>query len=269
MVAWGPLQRQLMAYIVRHPLLQQAVRNAGKRVVAHPTFQKAKQSAYSFFERTGTKAAHVVHDPGAKAGTNSRESTFNRWRRGVHNTWHKHKAGMISFIVANFMGILVFIQVSPMLWHSMRRGIHYLTEATPSAGAERKEKPRKRKAETSEEQLDFKVEAPSESIRDAILQNIPPPQDDRGRGHVHGRPASGQSQPWQTSSSLFDDTLGSKHESDAGQVFDDIRKDMFRNSDGSAQVNFDTSFLVKMGEETTFTSSLEREVLTGGVYSRS
>ncbi|CBZ24861.1 conserved hypothetical protein [Leishmania mexicana MHOM/GT/2001/U1103] len=269
MVAWGPLQRRLFAYIARHPQFQQAVRNVGQRVVAHPTFQKAKQSAYSAFEKAGTRAARGGTVSGAKGCGSTEESTLHAWRRRINDGWHKHKAGVMSFIAANFMAILIFVQVSPMMWNSVKRGIHYLTEAPSNAEGERKEKPRKRKAEAAEEQSGFKAEAPNDTMRGGLLRSVPSPQTPWGSRTEHGEPASRPSQSWQTSSSLFDDTVGAMQQPDAQQSFNEMHKDLFRTPDGSAQINFDTSFLVKMGDETTFTSSLEREALTGSVSSHS
>ncbi|CAJ1006688.1 hypothetical protein Q4I28_002003 [Leishmania naiffi] len=256
MVVWGPLQRQLMAYIARHPQFQQAVRNTGQRVVAHPMFRKAKESAYSAFDKVS-----------AKASGSTEESTFNAWRRRINNSWHKRKAGVMSFITANLMAILIFAQVSPMLWHSVRRGIHYLTEETPNAEAERKEKRRKEKEAVVEQSL-FNAEAPNDTMRDNIPRSVPPHHAVQGSLTEHGTAASKPAQSWQTSSSLFDDTVSIKQQPDAQQSFNDMHKDVFRTSDGSAQINFETSFLVKMGDETSFTSSLEREALTGSASSR-
>ncbi|GET87026.1 hypothetical protein, conserved [Leishmania tarentolae] len=263
MVAWGPLQRRLIAYIARHPQFQGAVRSVGQRVVAHPAFEKAKESAYSALKKAGAKAARYSRVSGEKASGNAEESTLNTWRRRINSGWHKHKAGVMSFIAANFMAILIFVQVSPMLWHSMKRGIHYLTEAPKSTEGERREKLTKRRAEASGEQPGSKVEAPRDTIVDTVIRSVPPPQttwDSRtDRGELPSRPTHS----WQASSSLFDDTVGTKQHPDAQTSFNEMHKDVFRTPDGNPQINFDTSFLVKMGDETTFTSSLEREALTG------
>ncbi|KAG5483676.1 hypothetical protein LSCM4_04825 [Leishmania orientalis] len=258
MVAWGPLQRQLMAYVTRHPKFQQAVRKVWQRMAAHSGVQRAKQSVYATFEKAS-----------AKVDASTEKSTLSAWRRRLISGWYKHKPGVVSFIAANFMVILMLLQFSPMMWHSAKRGVQYLTEAPSSVVAERKVKRRGQKADEAEEPLDFKTSAQNDSIRSTISGSVAPPQTAWGSHTEHGAPVPSSSQSWQTSYSLFDDTVGTEQVPNAQQSFTDMHKDLFRTSDGSALITFDTSFLVKMGDETTFTSSLEREVLTGSVSSRS
>ncbi|KAK7196017.1 hypothetical protein NESM_000535100 [Novymonas esmeraldas] len=283
MAVWGPLLRQLMAYSARHPQLQRAMRDAGQRVSAHPVVKKATQRIYAAFETSGAKAAHAgTHSATANAGAGaggrvSGDTIFSRWRHNIGSTWHKHKARVLSFAAANFMAILVFLQMGPMLWHWTMRGVRSLTGPPPSGEEERKERRRKRKAEAADEQPGLAVVAPDDSMRDAILQSVPPPRTTRQSHSTHDAPVSKAPQPWQAlsvSSSLYDDTqsasqqLRQQHQ-DVQKSFNDMHQDLFRTADGAAQINFETSFLVKMGDETTFTSSLEREALTGAVSARS
>lgn len=268
MAAWGPLQRQLVSYLARHPQIQRAVRNASQRVAAHPSFQNAKASVRAAIAKAGARAAEAGGESAQKQSHSGvRESTAQGWWRRARNAWQKHKGRVMSFVVANFMAILLFVQFSPVLWHWLKSGVRYLTDAPTQTESDRKERRKRRKAETAEEQHDFKVAAPDDSMRDAILSSVPPPH---GVSDKHAAPSSAMAQPsWQASSSLFDDTSGATHQSkDVQQSFNEMHKDVFRGPDGGVPIDFNTSFLVKMGDETTFTSSLEREALTGNSSAR-
>ncbi|KAG5483264.1 hypothetical protein LSCM1_04805 [Leishmania martiniquensis] len=268
MVAWGPLQRQLLAYITRHPKFQEAVKKGWQGMAAHSTVQRAKQSAYAALSKMSAKATRSDSESGAKADASAMKRTLDTWRQRISSGWYKYKTSVVSFIAANFMVILMLLQFSPMLWHSAKRCIQYFAEVPSRVEAEHEVRRRGRKAEAAEEALRSKAEAPTEGRGYAIFGSEPPPQPAWGSHAERDAQAPRPSQSWQTSYSLLDDTVGTEQGPDAQQSFNDMHKDLFRTSDGSALVNFDTSFLVKMGDETTFTSSLEREALTGSVSSR-
>lgn len=269
MAPWGPLQRQLMTYIARHPEFKRAVKNAGQRVTAHPTFQKARQQVYSTFEKAGETAARGAGAAGqSKAGGAAGDSTFNKWKRKSTELWQKHMVKAMSFIFGNIMTLLVLIQFGPMIWHYCKRGVRYLTESPAHSEAEQGEKRRQKKKDMESAEPAFQVAAPDDSMRKAILQSVPPPVKAAGRAADSSSPATSPPSQWAQSSALFDDTVGGHKSVDVQHSFNSMHHDVFRTSDGDVQVDFNTSFLVKMGDETTFTSSLEREALTGGVLTR-
>lgn len=270
MAPWGPLQRQLLTYLARHPQFQSAVKNASQKVTANPTFQKAKRSVYSTFEKAGEKAARGASTAGQGAAGGAKESTFNQWKRKSSEQWQKHMFKAISFIFANLMTLVVLIQFGPMLWHYCKRGVHYLTTPSPSPDTERGEKRRKKKGERAEEADNggFQVAAPDDNMRKAILQSVPLPASIAGHAKEPATPPPAAQSQWGNSSSLFDDTAEVGKGGDVQQSFNNMHKDVFRTASGDVQVDFNTSFLVKMGDETTFTSSLERESLTGNISSR-
>lgn len=257
MAPWGPLQRQLISYLARHPQFQKAVRSASQRVAAHPTFQKAKQSVYSTFEKAGEKAARGKHATGQSAAAGAGESTFKQWKRKSTEQWQNHIVKVVSFIFANFMTLIVLIQFGPMIWHYCKRGMRSLTSSNTVQEPEHGERRKRKKGEKAEAaEPAFQVEAPDENMRKAILQSVPQPA------------ASAPSSQWGESSSLFVDTAEATKDADVQQTFNNMHKDVFRTPSGDVQIDFNTSFLVKMGDETTFTSSLEREGLTGSISSR-
>jgi hypothetical protein len=268
---WGPLQRQLMAYLARHPQFQKAVKNASQRVAAHPTFQSAKQRVNSTFEKAGEKATHGASSAGQGATGGAKESTFNQWKRKSAEQWQKHMVKAMSFIFANIMTLVVLIQFGPMLWHYCKRCVRYLTNSNPAPDSEHGERRRRKRNEKAAEgaEAGFQVEAPDDSMRKAILQSVPQPERSIERAKESVSPPASSQPQWGQSSSLFDDTVGVKKGGDVQQTFNDMHKDVFRAPNGEMQIDFNTSFLVKMGDETTFTSSLEREGLTGSISSRS
>lgn len=273
MAPWGPLQRQLMTYLARHPQFQSAVKNASQKVTANPNFQKAKQKVYSTFEKAGEKAARATSAAGqSAAGEGAKESTFNQWKRKSSEQWQKHMVKAFSFIFANIMTLIVLIQFGPMLWHYLKRGVRYLTAPNPDPDTEHGEKRRRKKSEKAEEAgARFQVEAPDDNMRKAILHSVPQPADNAGRAKASDSspPAAAPTSQWgQSSSALFDDTAEVSRNGDVQQTFNNMHKDVFRTSSGDVQIDFNTSFLVKMGDEKTFTSSLERENLTGSISSR-
>ncbi|KPA77139.1 hypothetical protein ABB37_07071 [Leptomonas pyrrhocoris] len=270
MVPWGPLQRQLMTYLARHPQFQKAIKNASQRVVAHSTFQKAKKSVYSAFEKAGENAARGASTAGQGAGRGASESTFGRWKRKSAEQWQTHLVKAASFIFANFMTLLILIQFGPMLWHYCKNGVLYLTSANQTPEKEHGEKRRRKRSEKTESaETTFQIEAADGSMRRAILQSVPQPVGKGSCASEPAPPAAPSRSQWSPSSSLFDDTTEVGKSADVQQTFNSMHNDVFRTPDGGAQIDFNTSFLVKMGDETTFTSSLEREGLTGSTVSRS
>ncbi|KPI86245.1 hypothetical protein ABL78_4671 [Leptomonas seymouri] len=270
MAFWGPLQRQLMTYLARHPQFQRAMKDTSQRVAAHPTFQKAKQSVYSVFETSGKKTARGANAAGQGAAGGAGESMFGQWKRHSAEQWQKHMVKAASFIFANLMTLLVLIQFGPMLWHYCKRGVRYLTSSHQTPETEHGEKRRRKGAESMEgSKAAYQVEAQDNNTRKAILQSVPQPVDKGGRVTESASPTAPLHTQWGQSSSLFDDTTAASKSADVQQTFNNMHNDVFRSSNEGTQVDFNTSFLVKMGDETTFTSSLEREHLTGSVSSRS
>lgn len=206
--------------------------NAGKRTVA-----QAKQSLDDF--RSKARASYM-----SMRGEAVHLGYFRAMQRQVTNSWYRRRGGILAFLAANFVTLLCVLQgLGPLLGL-----MHERKSSPPHAPKERREG--------------------RDSSQSTHNQ---PPQDPASAAPERSFPASTAGDAWAPAtqasafpsftSSVLDETNGAPpappNECAQWQTV----------GGGSDGVSFETSFLVKMGEETEFTSSLTRERLTGNVTS--
>lgn len=280
MAAWGPLQRQLLTYLARHPQLKTWAATAKERVTATPAFHNAKQRLTVAFEKAGKQAAEAAAATRIKASSLSGSTSFgSQWSRKARGLWHQYRNRIIGFVAANFMGILLFVQFSSAIWGFLTNGVRSLLDSPQRREAVEQPEPHRRRRRASreekeEEEAGATIESSHEHLRKAMVQSTmdasPATAAKQAAPPLSSFSSSSSNRmgsPF-SSSSLFDDTVNTRQstsQTGTQDSFNAMHEDLFRGKDGSMQSNFNTSFLVKMGDETEFMSSLEREGLTGAI----
>ena len=144
------MARQLMSAAAKNPHIQKAVKTAAMNTINNPQFRQRYTSARSAFQRTtATILGRNVPPGGAKTsssnsgsgsgGSSSSASAF----ANAHAFWSKHKTAISSFIAANFMGIILLLQVGSGVWPLLKAMIFgheqpkkkKIKDSTPADGA--------------------------------------------------------------------------------------------------------------------------------------
>jgi hypothetical protein len=132
-MAFGPLLKQVLAQAAKNPHVQKAMKSAAAQAVNHPQVRQGFQSARASF-RKGLDAVTGRNKPpsaaGAKTQGNSRKEESGGFSGGgggafenMRAFWGKHKTGIASFIAANFMGIILLLQVGSGIWPVLKAAL--------------------------------------------------------------------------------------------------------------------------------------------------
>ncbi|EPY34629.1 hypothetical protein STCU_01473 [Strigomonas culicis] len=195
-------------------------------------------------------------------GHNASSSSFNTIRRRFLNTWHAHKGRVWAFVAANFFGILFLIQLSQPLYH-------IFTSLMQPASHPSIKHNKKQEKDASLQSRVASQEDGFRTLEGEVEDNSTRQQQNGKRGTKKVAKTQSEdnvNQPWTAheSSFMYDDTKQQHGVANNTKYNSAMHRDLFESKDGE-RVGFETSFLVKMGDETEFTSSLEREHLTGAV----
>lgn len=244
---------------------------------------------------------HQQRQSGKKG--NPEFSYFREPKQRLLLEWHKNKRRVFAFATANFfLIVMVLFQLIPVLYRRLTaplqepRRQQLRSEQQQTALNEEDErrklstakKRRKREQQLAEENTEnekaFQTRGFSYTAAPEGRPLTLPRQTDSfgnlseklglGKDSTTAAPAKatalsppGFTTETRFSSSMFDDTstVSSTKGSSVQEQFNAMHHDVFQNSgeNGGVQIGFDTSFLVRMGDETEFTSSLDREHLTG------
>lgn len=269
-----------------------------------PQFKAAEDRAKAYYENVVKNAAAGQGQQQANGKKGPEFSYFNQMKRKLILEWHKNKGRVFAFVTANFFFIIMAFQFFPVVWRGLVGGVKALT-TSPSGHAKPplsqqqlaaedgegsgdhvpRKRHKKRKVGNREEDLEDEEAVEmhrNRYIAEEKRRDMPRPSRPfshlseklDGHGSSDGTkvavPSPFTFSSATASSSLFDDTqTPPPTSSSTQQQFNQMHQGLFQNNaeyDG-VKLGFETSFLVKMGDETEFTSSLEREHLTGNVSS--
>ncbi len=138
-MAFGPLLKQLMSQAARNPQVQKAIKAAAANVINNPQlrqgFTNVRMSARRAVDTvTGRNKPPGTSGPGSKSTSQSSSSSGSAAggsKAGgtrspfadMYAFWEKHKTAIASFVAANFMGILLLLQVSNGLWPVLKQAL--------------------------------------------------------------------------------------------------------------------------------------------------
>ncbi|CCW69780.1 unnamed protein product [Phytomonas sp. Hart1] len=268
MSPWPLFQRQFLNMIARNPQFRVAFKKSVERALRTPTFRNLKHKSETAYQRI----LNIATDVSGKRQSHGKPqfSHFNILRRKLLLFWHQHKIKFFAFLTANFMGILFIFQMLPLIYSKLRMGVNYLTSPLPPSKKNHCQDTEKNKSEN------ILLEREDCSRKPSKLTNDPPNglnlyQHQHNEGvmsQLFTDETSASNNTLFSSSALFDDTLTNNDETlrDKG-VYLSHQKNTSNLSTTKKKFNIDyqTSFLVKMDGDTEFTSSLERENLTGAI----
>ncbi|CCW64033.1 unnamed protein product [Phytomonas sp. EM1] len=267
MFPWSLLQKQLLNILSRNSQYQSALKRGVERALREPTFRKFKHKSETAYQRIINFANDKSNKQQSHEGPHF--SHFNIMRRKLILFWQQHAVKFFVFVTANFMAILFLIKMFPFAYTWMRMGVSYLISPIPKSkllpcgdtGEEHtgvslleRENCNRRSSRPKHDYSNF---APSYREQ----------RDERMATQVFMDKASVSNDILTSSTALFDDTLANNVEAVKDM---DMHCKLENDSDISTyqknmNADFQTSFLVKMYGDTEFTSSLERENLTGTI----
>lgn len=235
---WNPFTRAAVQRFASDPNFRRFVGNIKQKIASHPQAKKLvediKLKARTAFSNAKSSAPGTNATASGASGTTSKSGAdfFQR----TQQYWEKNKDRFIGFLVANFMGVLFFIQFGSQAWHLLvQMWKQYFHENSIDAPK------KKKKRDSSQAQNQVRAIA-----NPTLSQSAPLPQDDMGLVRDPYALRLDVDNPQQHMLSMADSNFAQTNEQ-----------------------SFETSFQFKIGDSMEFQSSLDSALVTGAIETSS
>ncbi|RNF10111.1 hypothetical protein TraAM80_01860 [Trypanosoma rangeli] len=233
---WGPLTKQMLLRLSRHPAVSMYARQGMNYVRSHPSSMKmttAMSNSWGELRNLVRSSASAFNKSGFDGSTMKGGYTAQ-----VFGMWNKYKGRVFSFIAVNFMGLLFLFQFGSVLWSESKQFVaRLLTEPEKKI----------RKSEGAPRAIKVYVDAAAEEVEG---------KEKHLALHHHEKQKKEERHPDKSESlERFSFVFSDGTDAYARESMQRLERDVFGDV---AKPDFSTSFKFRMSEDEEFRSAVKK-----------